>query len=188
MPPVRPTPLRTLRLGQHVPPQSEPHTVGLTSTEPLLTCTEAAIVFKNEEGDGTDRQMTARLSAVLVRLAGRVAAEWATVQLRVTEAYDTQHEHGANSLHYQGRAADLTTWPISTRRLGRLAGLAVEAGADWVFYEDAAHVHVSVAALPPFEPNPSTAMDELEILDGRSSSAAPAAPGATIGGDGPKAA
>jgi len=34
--------------------------------------------------------------------------------------------------------------PIDGTRLGRLAQLAVDAGLDWVYFENAAHVHVSV--------------------------------------------
>ena len=88
--------------------------------------------------------MTRRLKTRLDVLAGFVKAEWPGTILRVTEAWDEDDEHGANSVHYEGRAADLTTWPIDNSKLGRLGRLAVRAGFDWVFYENAAHIHVSL--------------------------------------------
>lgn len=143
-----------LTQGQHVPATSEaracgPMTRRIRRSDPdfdalLVTNDNPAIVFKNEERSGADRIMTPRLKEKLDDLAIRVANEWAEVKLRVTEAWDESSEHAGSSLHYEGRAADLTTAPVDGRKLGRLSGLAVDAGFDWVFFEDSLHVHVSV--------------------------------------------
>jgi hypothetical protein len=121
-----------------------PITRGSPAFRALVACNDCPIVFKNEERDASDRLMTPRLRAALLRLAPMVSETWPGVRLRVTEAWDEEREHGQRSVHYEGRAADLTTSDQDSRKLGRLAALAVRAGCDWVYYEDASHVHVSV--------------------------------------------
>jgi len=101
------------------------------------------LVFKDEEGTGEDLVMSPRLRERLMRLSKLVETEWPGAQLRITEAWDEQNEHGSGSLHYAGRAADITTSELGSSRLSRLAGLAIAAGFDWVYYEGS-HVHVSV--------------------------------------------
>ena len=142
-----------LHLGQKVPDASEVDTSGpirrkIRRRDPEFASLEAnnnpMIVFKDEEGTGADRMMTPKLADKLDALADLVAAEWPGVKLRVTEAWDENDEHASGSLHYEGRAADLTTSPIDGTKLGRLAGLAVQAELHWVFYENALHVHVSM--------------------------------------------
>lgn len=139
--------------GDKVPNRSETATVGpftkrLHRTDPefaaLVSNANAAIVFKDEEGTGADRMMTERLKEGLDVLATLVQKEWSGVKLRVTEAWDENGEHSPRSLHYEARAADLTTAPIDGAKLGRLGRLAVDAGLDWVFFEDTRHIHVSM--------------------------------------------
>lgn len=142
-----------LEPGQQVPNLSEEDAIGAVTMrisrsgpefQRLTQNQNADILFKDEETTGADRLMTPRLSQRLNRLAELVESEWHDVRLRVTDAWDEQREHGPRSAHYEGRAADLTTSDLDSSKLGRLGYLAVRAGFDWVFYENRAHVHVSV--------------------------------------------
>lgn len=143
-----------LQLGRQVPNVSEEEAIGAVTKRisrrrpefrQLTRNDNSDIVFKDEEATGADRLMTRRLSERLNRLAKLVESEWGKdVQLRVTDAWDEQGEHGAESAHYEGRAADLTLSDLDATKLGRLGYLAVHAGFDWVYFEDRAHLHVSV--------------------------------------------
>jgi hypothetical protein len=142
-----------LTVGERVPNDSEARVVGAAS-EPVLrgsdafkslvACAECPFVFKDEERNESDRLMTPKLRRNLVQLSKLVNQTWPKLSLRVTEAWDDRREHGSGSLHYEGRAADITTSDQDPQKLGTLAALAVKAGFDWVYYEDASHVHVSV--------------------------------------------
>jgi hypothetical protein len=142
-----------LARGTHVPDASEAETVGRITTRitrgsrqysRLVLVRDTNMVFKDEEGSDADRMMTPRLRAKLRRLAPLVTRTWPGVLLRITEAWDERREHVQNSLHYEGRAADITTSDADAAKLGTLARLAVDAGLEWVYYENRSHVHVSV--------------------------------------------
>ncbi len=142
-----------LAVGQRVPNDTEARVVGAAdepvrrgkeTTGRLVSCTDCPFVFKDEERNQSDRLMTPRLRGNLLQLSKLVKQTWPKLELRVTEAWDDRREHGPESVHYEGRAADITTSDQDATKLGALAALAVKAGFDWVFYEDATHVHVSV--------------------------------------------
>jgi len=143
-----------LVLGQKVPNQAERDVVGAATTKirrntaefnALTRNTNTDVIFKNEEGTGADQMMTSKLSDKVNALATLVKNEWSGVKLRITEAWDENDEHGANSVHYEARAVDITTSDIDGSKLGRLGRLAVNAGFEWVFFENSSHIHASVS-------------------------------------------
>jgi hypothetical protein len=164
--PAPPPPPPVLVVGQQVPANVQEATLngpiaakilrGTPEFGRLVTNTNPDIVFKNEENtdatlgnENTDPLMQPELKTRLDRLAELVNAEYPGLKLRVTEAFDLDNEHSGASLHYEGRAADITVSDVDGAKLGRLGQLAVDAGFELVLYENAAHVHVSVPKPPP---------------------------------------
>src|SRR5687767_9366382 len=107
-----------LAIGERMPNEPEASVVGPADSpitragagfKSLVECEDCPFVFKDEERNKSDRLMTPRLRKNLVVLSRLVSQTWPKLELRVTEAWDDRREHGAGSVHYEGRAADITT-------------------------------------------------------------------------------
>ncbi|CAK8681269.1 sonic hedgehog protein-like [Clavelina lepadiformis] len=134
------------KLSEETIGASGPAEGSITDSSQLKANYNSNIVFKDEEGTGEDRLMTARCFERLNILASFVSSEWPGVKLRVTEGWEnpnTNPRQPPNSLHYEGRAVDITTNDEDLTKYPILARLAVEAGFDWVHFDNT-YVHCSV--------------------------------------------
>lgn len=123
----------------------------------LVGLVDPTLLFKQEEEapyHTEDILMHPAMILPLARLNQLVRAEWGgAYQLRITDAYDSLLEHDPPdsepsrrySLHYEGRAIDLTLWPVEQDLYGRLCALAHCAGFDWV-HNEGSHCHASIKA------------------------------------------
>ena len=134
--------------GQRVPdlPEMDPLASGpylgaVPLSDPSIVANyNPDVEFK--DGQGT-HNMTQRCSSMLNELASLVVEEWPDLKVCVVEAW-VDGDHGNYSLHYEGRALDLTTSDMDENKYGTLGGLAVEAGFDWVLHTyESSHIHAS---------------------------------------------
>lgn len=118
---------------------------------------DGSIIFQGEEEppfDDEDILMHPAMVLPLSRLNALVQEEWSgAYQLRITDAYDSLLEHHLSqpdpnrraSLHFEGRAIDLTLWPRDLSQYGRLCMLAHCAGFGWV-HNEGNHCHAAIQA------------------------------------------
>ncbi|KAJ7336037.1 hypothetical protein OS493_013412 [Desmophyllum pertusum] len=143
--------LRSIGLGQRYPNADEIDTCGnirdvirrnsARYRKILVRNTNSEIAFANDDC----RRMSARAKSKLDVLGSRVRQQWSNIKLKVTLAWTDQIMPQAPiSLHYEGRALRLQTSDGDRQKLSTLAGLAVEAGFDWVHYATSSYIHASV--------------------------------------------
>ncbi|CAB3986054.1 protocadherin Fat 4-like, partial [Paramuricea clavata] len=127
----------------------------------LIRNTNDEAQYENEDC----RRMTARAKSKLDILASRVRTEWSGKAVRVLQAWTDQvNTNDPLSLHYEGRSVRLRISDGDRGKLSRLAGLAIEAGFDWVEYTNVDYIRASV--IPDVC---QTSVDLVFLLDGSGS-------------------
>ncbi|CAK9290419.1 unnamed protein product [Gordionus sp. m RMFG-2023] len=118
-----------------------------TSPEPLVRNLNPNIIFRNE----MDRYMSKTCSEKLNLLSMIVSLEWPGMRIKVMRGRDTLSNYPSqvsNDPRYvlleKGRALDIATSDNGYSKNGFLAGLALEAGFNWVHYRERSYIHVSV--------------------------------------------
>ncbi|XP_028398110.1 fat-like cadherin-related tumor suppressor homolog [Dendronephthya gigantea] len=114
------------------------------------------------------RRMSSRAKSKLDVLASLVKQEWPppeSVRVRVTKAWTDQFvASDPTSLHYEGRSVQVEMSDRSSSKVGRLAGLAIDAGFDWVERTSVNYIRASV--IPDVC---QTSVDLVFVLDGSGS-------------------
>ncbi|EDO44349.1 predicted protein, partial [Nematostella vectensis] len=146
-----------MKIREHIPDTSETSLQasgpsrkikrGSNGYKELITNADPNIVFREDKA-GNNRRMSKRCERKLKILSSLVRKEWiGDVKVRVIRAYDDgtskKRHHGPHSLHFSGRALDITTSDEKRDKLPMLGRLAYRAGFDWV-YRAKAYIHASV--------------------------------------------
>ncbi|XP_072044356.1 uncharacterized protein [Amphiura filiformis] len=117
-----------------------------------------------------DRTMTYRLMKFLRSLGKAVSLEWSGVKLQVLEAWDEPHsasptgDQPEGSLHYEGRAAKVTTDDNDAGKLSRLSQLAICAGVDAALLQ-ADHLVIAALKQKGTETRTVTFGDSQELVE-----------------------
>lgn len=143
-----------LKLGDRVPDKTEAAVVkeatapikrGSPEFDALTVNANADVGFDSDDA----HRMTAKVSDKVNALASLVKVEWTGYKLHVNAAWSDDPVHKPKSTHLEGRAVDIvvedSTGKKDKTKLGRLGRLAVKAGFEWVWFEDANHVHASMS-------------------------------------------